>query len=242
MTEGFGLAGRDRAEVHDVRLEPSVTWAPMDGVLLSLVAPLAHRRVAREDLGLEEHLAPADPELRLRLTLLGRERGARDVLGASLAVDVPLMIAPTTDQGDVVSMPAMIGSGSADPSLGLWYFHRDTDVDVFASLGWRFPTEGFEGMRMGPAFDAATTVQWRPLRELSLRVGVDGRLEVPGTVHGARMESTGGVFVRAVPEVVLVPTRELAITIGVRVPVLQALNDGRTLGPTVSLSLIGELR
>lgn len=241
MMEGYGLSGRDRAEVNDLRLEPSVAWAPTDGVLLSLVVPLAYRRVARENLSLEEHVAPADPELRLRVTLLGREPGARDLLGASLAVDVPLMIAPTSSQGDAVRMESMIGSGSADASVGLWYFHRDRDLDVLASAGWRFPTEGFAAMRMGPAFDAMATLQWRVVRELSLRLGADTRLEVPGTMHGARMAGTGGVFVRAVPEVVLVPVRELAITIGARLPVYQALNDGRTLGPTIAVSLVGEL-
>ncbi len=241
MTEGFGVPGGDRAEVNDVRLEPSFAWAPADGVLLSLVVPLAYRRVARANLAIEEHVAPADPELRLRVTLLGRESGARDLLGVSVALDVPLMIAPTSAQGDAVRMESMIGSGSADPSFGLWYFHRDRDLDVLASAGWRFPTEGFDAMRMGPAFDGAATLQWRVIRELSLRLGLDARLEVPGTMHGARMAGTGGLFTRVVPEIVLVPQRQLAFTLGARLPLYQSLNDGRTLGPTVVLSFVGEL-
>ena len=241
MTEGFGTLGHDRAEVDDVRVEPSVAWSPVIGVQLSLVTALAYRRVARESLTVEEHLAPADPELRLRVTLLGRERGATDLLGATLAIDIPLMIRPLDAEGEAVTMEVMIGSGSADPSAGLWYLHRDRDVDLLVSLGWRFPTEGFAGMRMGLAFDGACTLQWRPLRELQVRLGVDTRLEVAGSVHGAPMAGTGGAFVRAVPEVVILPIPELAVVVGGRMPFIQALNDGRTLGPIVAVSLVGEL-
>jgi hypothetical protein len=138
-------------------------------------------------------------------------------------------------------MEAMIGSGSVDPSVGLWYLHRDHEIDGLLSLGWRFPTEGFGAMRMGPAFDAAATIQWRPLPELQVRMGLDTRLEVPGAVHGERMRGTGGAFARAVPEVVLLPTRGLAIVVSARLPFFQALNDGRTIGPTVSTSIVGEL-
>lgn len=242
MTESYGTRGVDRADVDDLRLEPSVAWAPTPWLFVSVVAPLAYRRVARTDLTLEEHVAPADPELRARITLLGLgPRVPRDLLGLSLAIDIPLMISPTAGQGDQVSMEAMIGSGSADPAAGLWYTHHERDVDVLAMLGWRFPTEGFGRMRMGPSFDSSLAVQWRPLRELGLRLGADSRLEVPGVMDGAQMVNTGGFSARVLADVVLVPSPSFSITVGARVPVIQALHGAHDLGPTLLASVLGEL-
>lgn len=242
-TEGFGTRALDRADVEDARLEPSIAWSPTDWLVVSLVAPVAYRVVTRANLTREEHVGLADPELRLRVTLV-RDAGSRprNVLGASVAVDVPLTEVPRDEHGAPVSMEAMIGSGSADPSIGLWYVHRAGEWTIFGTAGWRFPTPGFGAMRMGPALDLAASVQWQPLAELALRLGPDARLELPAVMPDGPMPNTGGFSMRAGGDVVVAPVRELMITLGARVPFLQAMTGAHDLGVTVLGSVIGDLQ
>ncbi len=241
-TEGYGTRGRDRADVEDLRLEPSVVWSPMDWLVFSIVAPVAYRTVSRTNLTHEEHVGLADPEVRLRVRLLSDAgRIPRNTLGVSLGIDVPLMGEAHAQDGTPVSMEAMIGSGSADPSAGIWYVHHEGAWTLFAVAGWRFPTTGLAGMRMGLAFDAVATLQWQPLPELAFRLGPDARLEVPGTMSGAIMTNTGGFSARLGGDVVYAPTPEVMLTLGARVPFVQALHGAHDLGVTVLGSVIGDL-
>lgn len=242
-TEGFGTRGLDRADVEDVRLEPSVAWSATEWLVVSLVAPVAYRSVTHANLGREEHVGLADPELRLRFTLV-RDAGirARNALGVSAGIDVPLMFDTTAADGTRVSAEGAIGSGSADPSLGLWYVHSEGEWTCLAVAGWRFPTPGFGGMRMGPALDVLLSLQWQPLRELAIRLGPDARLELAEVVGSQVMAHTGGFSARAGGDVVWAPTRALMLTVGVRVPFAQLLNGAHDLGPTVLASVIGDIQ
>jgi hypothetical protein len=108
-TEGYGVRGVDRADVSDVRIEPSLAWSPTDWLVLSVVAPVAYRSVTHTNLAVEDHVGLADPEIRARFTLLrDRAIAPRNVLGASLGVDIPLMGDVRAQDGSAPSMPAMI--------------------------------------------------------------------------------------------------------------------------------------
>lgn len=242
-TEGFGTRGLDRADVEDVRLEPSLAWSVTDWLVASLVVPVAYRTVTRTNLAREEHVGLGDPELRLRFTLV-RDAGirARNALGVSAAIDLPLMFETAARDGTPVSAEAMIGSGSADPSLGLWYVHSEGEWTFFGVAGWRFPTTGFGGMRMGPALDVLASLQWQPLRALAVRLGPDARLELAEVMGAQAMADTGGFSARAGGDVVWAPARELMLTIGVRVPFVELLHGAHDLGPTVLASVIGDIQ
>jgi hypothetical protein len=200
--------------------------------------PIGLRRVAHANLALEETLALGEPEIRARVVLL-RDRDFAPAHTLSLAAGVDLPVAPVpSDAGQPVSHEARESSGSADPSLALLYAHRGPPWSVLASIGWRFPTTGTGALRVGPSTEAALSVGWQPVRELALRLGADVRWTIASREVERVVPGTGGVVVRAAPEIALAPTPDLYVALAARLPLV---GFGEPEGPTVSLVVAGEV-
>lgn len=225
-----------------VDVVPAISGSPVDRLTLALRVPLSWRRVAHPNLELEEVVALGDPEARVGLVVLrDRPFAPSHVLMASVAVDVPVAPAPTSERGNAVSHEAQASSGSVDTTIALDYAYRGPPWAVLVSLGWRFPTTGTGGLRAGASTEGGVTAQWQPLPEIAIRLGVDARYALPSRENERVVEDTGGFVLRAAPEIAFAPVADLYVALGVRLPVITAMSGARSDGPVVSLVVAGEI-
>jgi hypothetical protein len=121
--------------------------------------------------------------------------------------------------GSVAPLIAQTGTGGFEPLLGLTWLSRIDDTSLSLSAQGAFPTTGFAGWRNGVALRASEVVQWQPMLELALRVGLDSRLEGPS---GSTPQIMGAptFLLHAGGGIVVAPTSDLVLHLVVRVPVL----------------------
>lgn len=242
--DAYGEASIDRADVVEVRLEHTVQFTPLDGLVFTAIVPVAYREVTRANLSVERVLGLADPELRGRLRLLragSSEEGFSHELDVVVGVDLPIQPEMVRPDGTPVSMEAMIASGSADPLAGLLYRFFEGPFGLVGALTWRIPTSGAQGMTMGPSLDGSLLLSGFVLRELSFRGAVEGRYELAAQMPNGPMPNTGGGLVRVGGDVLVHPVPELTIAAGMRGPVIDAMNGDRDPGITASLLVMGEV-
>ncbi len=240
--DAYGAPQLDRAEVVEVRLENTVQFTPIEGLVFTLLVPIAYRDVTRANLAHEQVLGLADPELRVRFQLLrGGSLASRHELDGVVGIDLPIQPEMRRPDGTLVSMEAMIASGSADPLAGLLYRFREGPFGLTAALTWRFPTPGAADMTMGPSLDGALLLGGTVIPELSIRGAIEGRFELAAQMSSGPMPNTGGGLVRVGGDVLLSPTPELMIALGARGPVIDAMYGDRDPGVTASLMVMGEV-
>lgn len=239
--DAYGARGVDRADVIEVRTETTLSVVPVDRLTLSLLVPLAYREVVRANLARETVFGLADPELRGRFTLLRGHEGGLHELDAVLGVDLPISPEAFRPDGSPISMEAMIWSGSADPIAGLLYRFSGEPMGVALALTWRFPTPGHQAMTMGPSLDGNLVVSGTVVPELVIRGAIDARWELPAQMPNGPMPNTGGGLVRLGGDLLVRPVPELAIGLGVRAPVIDAMLGDRDPGVTASLLVSGDV-
>jgi len=224
--------GDDRVAIDELRSELGLAWAPTDWFFVQLATPLIVRWLSYADAARELVLGVGDVALRTRWSL-------GDV---SLTLGVTLPTAPTlVRQGTRLPLEAQLGSGSFDPSLGLawstslrpWALH----LSAFAT----YPTGD-----ANPSLRLAAFVQYEAWRQaehaLALRLALDARVD--GHAHdGARVEpDSGGTIGFIGGDLVASPASDWTVTLGVHVPVVEALVGAHHEGVVWAASLAYDLQ
>jgi hypothetical protein len=216
-------SGQSAVALDDHRAELAVLWAPVRVLALELATPFLFRHI---DAGRSANRATlGDVELRARF-LAYEARGSFGVrrfglLGALTAPTAPLERDPN---GVLLASTLEPGCGSLAPTLGAYFTQSRGPLSVYASGSFFLPFSVRDGPHAGDSLRLAAHVQWQPTMRVAGRIGVFARIDASGQLATNVDDPNSGGFVGYVTgELVVSPVRDLVITAGVLLPVIEAL-------------------
>ncbi len=228
--------GGTRIILSEVRTELGLAWAPSSDLFLQVAVPLIYRDATYGDSGSDQLLATGDLGLRARLHL---------TRGVALSAGLSIPTAPTltrTHYGATRKLPheAQPGSGSFDPSLGLALTHATHPHAISFSTWGTWPTGD-----SSPSLQLAANYQYELWRErrlaLSFRLALESRLDGKAYDHGEPVADSGGFIAFLGGDILVTPAAEWLLTLGLRVPVIEALDGAHDEGLFGVLSLAYDL-
>ncbi len=230
------------AALHEGQLDLGASWAPADGVTLSATMPVVLRATSWVNHGHATTIGPGDLELRSRFVLL-RDRGfaPAHLLGLHVGLKLPTSLDQVRADGTRLPVDAQTGSGTVDPLLGLFYAHFADPWSVFASAIVSVPLAGRYDEAPGPSLRANVAVQHRFDRHVTLRGGVDARLDAPARIGDRTDPRSEHVVLFVSPDLLWSPVGDLVLVLGVRIPTLQISEQGREEGWYVQLGAVVDL-
>jgi hypothetical protein len=240
--DAIGTEGVDRAEVHEGVLTLGASWAPTDWLVLSGEAPLVFRHVRWAHLARAATFGPGDAELRGRAVLLrDRAFAPSHLLGVHAGVKLPTSLDQVGGDGQRLPVEAQTGTGTVDPILGLFYTHLADPWAVFSTATVALPTAGRFAEAPGPSLRATAAVQYRVDRRITLRGAVDLRFDAPASVGDGTDPRSDHFAVFLSPDLLWAPVPDVILGLGLRVPVAQLSEQGRTEGLYAVTSVVVDL-
>jgi hypothetical protein len=228
--------GATRIILSEVRTELGLAWAPTSDLFLQVALPLIYRHATYGDSASDLLLATGDLGLRARLHL---------TRGLALSAGLSIPTAPTltrTHYGTTRKLPheAQPGSGSFDPSLGLALTHATQPHAISFSTWGTWPTGD-----SSPSLQLAAHYQYELWRErrlaLSVRLALESRLDGKAYDHGEPVADSGGFIAFAGGDILVTPAPDWLLTLGLRVPIIEALDGAHDEGIFGVLSLAYDL-
>jgi len=220
----------DDAELAEGRADLSVSYAPADWVTLSATLPFVLRDARYGNLAHYTTLGPGDADVRARFVLLrDRAFAPENLLGPTLGVQLPTSVDQVANER-LVPVDAQSGGGAITPMLGLYYAHFADPWSFFATATVALPFAGRFDEAPGPSLRTTTAVQLRVNRWITLRAGVDTRLDAPATVQGRAEPRSDHFSLFVSPDLLWSPTSDWILQVGLRAPVLQVSEQGREEG------------
>ena len=199
-------------------------------------------RISRKDAGV------GDIDLTVKYRLYTRDYPtATSRLSALVGTDLPTGQSGDADARGKLARDLQLGSGSADPRLGVAYTWQSLEDEWDASLTYRFKTTAnkFEfgdvlsytvayQRRVWPAElpDRGLYAQWNVVLE------ANGEWKQKAKDHGRRVDNTGGHILFLSPGL-QVATERFVVEASIQLPALQNLN-GNQLEP--DFTLVGSVR
>ncbi len=233
--EAIGEAGVDRVIVDEVRTEIGLAWAPTDALFLQLALPLLWRDVGYVDDARNTMVATGDIGLRAKLVL---------GWGIALAAGLSFPTAPVVEtNGRRLPIEAQPGTGSVDPALGVSWSLSDRDVRpwAFGASAWGvWPTGD-----ANPQLRLTTHGQrelWRDgEKAIALRLALEGRVDGRAYEGDTVVAHSGGFIGYVGVDVAIAPATDWQLDVGVRIPVINALNGAHDEGVLGTASLAWDL-
>jgi hypothetical protein len=238
-TDSIGRAGIDRLELRELRADASAAWAPLASLFVVANVPLVHRQATDPSLAQTDAWGLGDVELRAKwFVLRDRAFAPRWLLAAVGGLKFPT--APWQSDGDGVRVPleAQPGTGSLDLLLGPSVSMFQGDVSAYASLQGSLPLTTRAPLEPGSSLRASLALQHQTLRWLALRAAADGRWDRPSREAGQRDPDSGGGVLFLGGDALFSPMLDLALSLGIRLPALDALHGAHDEGPRLSLALM----
>lgn len=221
----------DDVTLHEGRLDLGLSYAPNDRLVLSATVPVVLRDVSWQSGAHYRTLGPGDIELRSRLVLLrDRPVAPSHLLGPTLGVKLPTSIDQVDGDGKRLPVDAQTGTGTVDPLLGLFYAHFADPWSFFTSATVGLPLAGRFEEAPGPSLRGTTALQYRFDQRITVRGGVDVRLDAPARV-GEQTDPRSDHFALFLsPNLLWSPANDWLVLLGLRVPMLQISEQGREEG------------
>ncbi len=234
--------GDGRATLHEGQLELGASWAPHDRVALAVNLPIVLRDASWPNLGGATTIGPGDLDVRARFVLL-TDRGfaPEHLLGLHAGVKLPTSLDQARPDGSLLPVEVQTGSGTVDPLLGLFYAHFADPWSVFASATVALPLAGRYEESPGPSLRGSLALQHRFDRHLTLRAGVDARLDAPALVRGRTDPRSDHLVLFFSPDLLWAPWSDLVFVLGLRIPVAQASEQAREEGWYTQLGAVVDL-
>lgn len=236
--EGRGAAFAARVaplRISELRLVPGAAVALNEDVLLSAEVPLLRRSLASADHAEpSERLSLGDAEARA-LYVASRTRTRRLAFhGAMKAPTAPL---ERYAGGRPVPTDLQPGCGAIVPQVGVTYTIAGSIFSTWASASLLMPVSVRSGPHPGDSLRASMTAQVQPASVFALRLAANGRLDAAGDVDGRVDARSGGAAVFLAPELVASPLRDLVVSVGAAIPVVQETRGHRVVAPIALLGL-----
>jgi hypothetical protein len=241
-------AGEERVSLRETRLELAASWSPLDWLALSATMPIVHRYLELGDgpLGARapvDAFSPGDLELRVRFFVFhDRAFAPRHLVAVQAGLGLPTGATRALSEEIRLPQDALAGLGAWSPIAGLTYAFFDEPWSLYASaVAWlRFG--GHDGERPGEQVRVGVTLQRQLGTVLATRAAVDLRIDAATRLaDGGRDPSSGGAILYVGPDLVLSPTTDLLLVVGLRAPAVQGLRGQHVERAIVELSVAGDL-
>lgn len=218
----------DAVSLRELRMDVSAAYAPRPWLFLSASLPLQARGVKDISLTREQSWGPGDLELSAKVYVFrDRDFSPDHLLGVLVGTQLPTSPTVRDARHAPLSLDAQLGTGSVDPFAGLAYTAFRGEWSFLANATGYLPTRGREGFRAGASLRTTLAAQFQPSPRWALHLAADTRLEGPSNTQGVR-DSVGSGFIGFLsPDVLFSPTTDTVVQLGVRVPVLNRLNQTR---------------
>jgi hypothetical protein len=233
-TDAIGQPGVDRIELSEQRLTLQAALSPSDRTTILLGVPLLQREIRYVNEARTTLRALGDIELHGRFEIW-QNRPVKPAHRLALVGGLSLPTA-STDGGD---LPAEARAGGPiEPRLGLTWISVAGPWSFYGSLLGSWPLAGDAPDRPSPSARATLVGQYQLLPALALRAGSDLRASGADHEDGEPERDSGGligfVLVEAVGEV----WTDWLVSLGLRVPVLDALRGYHDEGFIATLGLV----
>jgi hypothetical protein len=240
-------SGADETFQHLYTLRSSIAaiWSPHDRVTLGAFIPWVTTWLRHPGTSGQTINGLGDMEMSLRV-LVARDRkfGAHHLFWLNAGLKFPTGPRLKDDQGYPYGDDDQPGSGSWDPFAGVTYAWFSGGMwSTWASVSYRYTTDGPRGYRRGSVLGWSTAAQLQPWNKLAFQLGVDGGWTQPDQLsNGRAAPDTGGVIVSLAPGLVVSPRVDLLLRLVVGVPVVQVLDGRQQQGTQVMLTLNYDVR
>jgi hypothetical protein len=238
-TDALGRPGIDELRLRELRADASIAWAPIDTLFLLVSVPLLYRQAWDPSLATSDAWGVGDAELRAKwFVFRDRAFAPRLLVATTFGVKLPTAPWQTDGNGQRVPLEAQPGTGSLDSLLGASVSTFQGDVSAYASAQLALPLLTRAPLEPGRSLRASLALQHQTMRWLALRAAADGRWDVASHEAGLRDPDSGGWVVFLGGDTLLSPAPDLNVSIGMRVPVVDALTGAHDEGPRISVALI----
>jgi hypothetical protein len=236
-TDSVGEPGVDELAIREARAELGFAWAPVDRLFLLASLPLVYRSVTEPDLGSDTSWGPGDAELRAKYYFYRDRPLAPRWLVAGLAgLKFPTAPFHAGSDGEPLPLEAQAGTGSWDVVLGVSLsFFRDW-FSLYASAQGSLPFATRDDVKPGAALRTTLALQGQALPWLAFRPIAETRLDAAAETDGQVDPDSGGFVLFAGADVLFSPWTDLTLSIGGRIPALQALRGFHDEGPVLMLA------
>jgi len=210
---------------------------------LSVTVPVLFRSLESADLSRDQSTNLGDVEALGKWVLFrDRDFAARHLVSLLAGMRFPTAPLQRLPDGTVLTSDIQAGPGAWWFIAGASYYGRlGGPWSIYASVLGYLPTKGREGLEPAPTGRGTLHVQAQPWPWLSLRLGTDLRLDGVWHENGEVSPDTGGFIAFLSPAVLVSPATDWLIQLGVRIPVINALEGAHTEGTYASLSLVVDL-
>jgi hypothetical protein len=238
-TDALGRPGVDELHLRELRADASIAWAPIDTLFLLASVPLLYRQAWDPSLATSDAWGVGDTELRAKwFVFRDRAFAPRLLLAATFGVKLPTAPWQSDSDGRRVPLEAQPGTGSLDSLLGASASMFQGDVSAYASAQLSWPMLTRAPLEPGRSLRGSLALQHQTLRWLALRAAADSRWDVASHEAGQRDPDSGGWVLFVGGDTLLSPAADLSISVGVRVPVVDALTGEHDEGPRASIAVI----
>lgn len=164
--------------------------------------------------------------------------GTRSWLSLSAGVKTPWGENGSRAAGVRLDEHVQPGTGSTDLLAGSSFVHLlDRSSSILASLQARLPRENGHGYRYGDVFLASVAWERKLTAILDGVIELDYRHAARDRDSGAPVANTGGGILYVTPRAIVALGRDLAVRLGVQVPVASGLYGGQTERAVVNAGL-----
>jgi hypothetical protein len=237
-----GQEAVDALSLRELRMDVSVAYAPLPWLFLSATLPLQTRTVQDVSLARETAWGLGDMEVGAKAFVFrDRDFSPDNLFGVLVGTRLPTSPTQRDATGRPLSLDAQLGTGSVDPFLGVAWTGFRADWSFVASATGYLPTRGREGFRAGASLLTTLAAQFQPSPRWALRLAVDSRLEGYSDTLGVKDPVGSGFVAFLSPDVLLSPTTDVVVQLGVRVPVLNRLRGNVHQTPILQASIAYDL-
>lgn len=219
--------------LRETQLDLGLGYGFYPGVSASLSLPLLLRQITPPSGADATDAGLGDIELRLSGLAFGLAAPRKLLLSGGLKL--PTAGIATDALGDPLPAAVQPGTGSVSPFVGAAWIGIFGPWIGRVSATFYLPFQVIDGPHASTTFRVGTSIERRLLPELSTRLGVNTRLEASTESNGVDEPNSGGFVGYVMSEVAYRPRPETTLTLGLHVPVVQALRGDHTQGTIAAL-------
>jgi hypothetical protein len=231
LTDRLGRPGVDEVSIRELRTDVMAVWAPHANWFLMADVPLAYRQVSEASLARTETWGLGEVELSAKWFVL-RERpfAPRWQLALLGGIKFPTAARRENAVGELIAAEAQLGTQSLDAFGGAALSTSIGPWAAYSSIQWFEPLLIRAPIEPGRSLRASVAAQYQAGASVALRVLADARWDQHGRESGERDPNSGGAIVFAGPELLVSPFEGTLWQLGLRLPIVEALDGAHTEG------------